>query len=284
MEKLQEIFSTRELALIIWGVIIVIFLLIKVKLGDSFTRLIGAFFASKLSAGYLIMILYSICFLYFLNFFGLWDFTLLKDSILWFITFAIVTFFKIDKAYNNNFFIELLNEIFKLTLFLEFVSNLYTFNFWIEFLIFPILLIISLLKSFSELDIKNEITTKFLSNIIAITGLTYFALSVYKSFQDYHNFFSVHNMNSLILPVVLSTLSIPLFYFFALYNTYEQLFLRLPIMNSDPKVQKKLKLQIFYKAKFNLIKVNYLREKLIDFDVNNISDIQEKLDRITSFQ
>ncbi len=280
MEKLQEIFSTRELALIIWTVIIVIFILIKVKIGDSFTRLIRAFFASKLSIAYLIMILYSIGILSLLKYFGLWDFTLIKDSILWFITFAIVTFFKIDKAYNNNFFLEILNETFKLTLFLEFVSNLYTFNFWIEFLIFPFLLVISLLKSFSELDSKNEITTKFLSNIISIIGLTYFILSFYKSFQDYHNFFSVHNMNSLILPALLSTLSIPLFYFLALYNTYEQLFLRLPIMNSDLKVQKKLKQQIFYKAKFNLIKVNTLREKLIDFDVNNITDIQKKLDAI----
>lgn len=137
MEKLQEIFSTRELALIIWTVIIVIFILIKVKIGDSFTRLIRAFFASKLSIAYLIMILYSIGILSLLKYFGLWDFTLIKDSILWFITFAIVTFFKIDKAYNNNFFLEILNETFKLTLFLEFVSNLYTFNFWIEFLIFP---------------------------------------------------------------------------------------------------------------------------------------------------
>jgi len=280
MEKLQEIFSTRELALIIWTVIIIIFILIKVKFDDSLTRLIRAFFASKLSIAYLIMILYSISILSLLKYFGLWDFTLIKDSILWFITFAIVTFFKIDKAYNNNFFIEILNETFKLTLFLEFVSNLYTFNFWIEFLIFPFLLVISLLKSFSELDSKNEITTKFLSNIISIIGLTYFILSVYKSFQDYHNFFSVHNMNSLILPALLSTLSIPLFYFLALYNTYEQLFLRLPIMNSDLKIQKKLKLQIFYKAKFNLIKVNTLREKLIDFDVNNITDIQKKLDAI----
>jgi len=280
MEKLQEIFSTRELALIIWTVIIIIFILIKVKFGKSLTRLIRSFFASKLSIAYLIMLFYSICILYLLKFFGLWDFTLIKDSILWFITFAIVTFFKIDKASNNNFFIEILNETFKLTLFLEFISNLYTFNFWIEFLIFPFILIISLLKSFSEIDSKNETTTKFLSNIISIIGLTYFALSIYKSFQDYHNFFSVHNMNSLILPLILSTLSIPLFYSLALYNNYEQLFLRLPIMNSDPKVQKKLKFQIFYKAKFNLIKVNILREKLIDFDVNNISDIREKLDSI----
>lgn len=280
MEKLQEIFSTRELALIVWTVIIVIFCLLKFCLNKSFINLIRAFFASKLSIAYSIMILYTICILYFLKFFDLWDFSLTKDTFLWFFTFAIVTFFKINKASNNDFFVKIINETFKLTLFLEFLSNFYTFSFWIEFFIFPFVLLLTLLKSVSELDNKNRTLTNLLSNIITIIGFFYFVFAIYKTFQDYQKFFSVHNLNSLILPAILSFLSIPLFYILALYNTYEQLFLRLPIMNSDLKIQKKLKLQIFLKARFNLIKVNTLREKLIDFDVNNITDIQKKLDTI----
>ncbi|WP_123955373.1 hypothetical protein [Flavobacterium cheongpyeongense] len=280
MEKLQEIFSNRELALIFWIVPIIIFCLIKFSLGRSFINLIRVFFASKLTIVYFIMILYTICILSFLKLFGLWDYTLTKDAFIWFFTFGIVTFFKINKESSNDFLIEILNETFKLTLFLEFLSNFYNFSFWIEFLIFPFILIITLLKSVSELDNKNKILTNLLSNIITIVGSIYFVFALYKTFQDYQNFLSVHNLNSLILPVVLSFLSIPLFYFLALYNTYEQLFLRLPIMNSDLEIQKKLKLQIFYKAKFNLIKVNTLREKLINFDVNNVSDIREKLNTI----
>lgn len=281
MEKLHEIFSTRELSLIIWSTIIVIFFCFKIGISKSLKNLIYSFFAPKLTTIYIIMILYTLCTLLVLNYFHLWDFTLLKDSVFWFITFAIVTFFKIDKASNNDFFIKIINETFKLTLFLEFLSNFYNFNFWIELLIFPFILLVSLLKSFSELDSKNKVTTKFLSNIILIVGLIYFVFAIYKTFQDYHTFFSVHNLNSLILPVLLSFLSIPLFYFLALYNTYEQLFLRLPIMNSDPQIQNRLKRQIFNKAKFSLVKVNVLRDKLINFDVNNITDIREKLNSIT---
>lgn len=277
MEKLNEIFSARELSLIIWSTIIVVFFCFKMSIAKPFRNVIFSFFAPKLATIYLIMLLYTFCILFVLNYFSLWDFTLLKDSILWFITFAIVTFFKIDKASNNDFFIKILNETFKLTLFLEFLSNFYTFNFLIELLIFPFILIISLLKSFSELDDKNKMTTKFLSNIITIIGIIYFAFAIYKTIQEYHIFFSVHNLNSLILPVLLSLMSIPLFYLLAIYNSYEQLFLRLRIMNSDPKIQKKLKMQILYNGKFNLIRINTLRERLINFDVNNITDIQEKL-------
>lgn len=280
MEKLQEIFSNRELALIVWTVPILIFCFLKFSFNKSFINLIRAFFASKLSIAYFIMILYTICILHFLKSFDLWDFTLTKDAFLWFFTFAIVTFFKINKASGNNFFIQILNETFKLTLFLEFLSNFYTFNFWIEFFIFPFILIITLLKSASELDNKNTIFTNFLSNLITIIGLIYFVFALYKTFQDYQNFFSIHNLNSLILPVILSFLSIPLFYFLALYNTYEQLFLRLRIMNSDPQIQNRLKRQIFSKAKFSLVKVNILRDKLINFDVNNVTDIREKLNSI----
>lgn len=280
MEKLHEIFSTRELSLIIWSIIIIIFFCFKIGISKSLKNLIYSFFAPKLTTIYIIMVLYTLCTLFVLNYFHLWNFTLLKDSVFWFITFAIVTFFKIDKASNNDFFIKIINETFKLTLFLEFLSNFYNFNFWIELLIFPFILLVSLLKSFSELDNKNKVTTKLLSNIIVIVGLIYFLFAIYKTFQDYHVFFSVHNLNSLIVPVLLSFLSIPLFYFLALYNTYEQLFLRLPIMNSDPQIKNRLKRQIFNKAKFSLVKVNILRDKLINFDVNNITDIREKLNSI----
>ncbi|KFF05834.1 hypothetical protein [Flavobacterium reichenbachii] len=280
MKQLQEIFSNRELALIIWTAIIGMFFAFKISFGKSFINLVRSFFAPKLTIVYLIMLLYTITILLILKYFDLWDFTLLKDSILWFTTFAIVTFFKIDKASNNGFFLKILNENFKLTLFLEFLSNFYSFNFWIEFFIFPFILIITLLKSVSELDSKNKMLTNLLSNIIAIIGLLYFVFAIYKTFHDYQNFFSVHNLNSLILPVLLSFVSIPLFYFLALYNTYEQLFLRLPIMNSDSKIQKKLKFQIFYKANLNLAKVNLLRDKLTNFDVKNVTDIQDKLNSI----
>jgi hypothetical protein len=280
MEKLQEIFSNRELALLIWATFIIIFLLLKFSFGKSFVDVIRAFFAPKLSVAYFIMIIYTIIILYFLKIFGLWDFTLTKDVFLWFFTFAIVTFLKLNKASSNNFFIEILNETFKLTLILEFLSNFYTFSFWIEFFIFPFVLIITLLKTFSELDDKNNILTNFLSNIITIIGLFYFGFAIYKTFQDYQNFFSVHNLNSLILPVILSFLSIPLFYFLALYNTYEQLFLRLRIMNSDPQIQNKLKRQIIKKANFSLIKVNILRDKLINFDIHNVTDINDELNSI----
>lgn len=280
MERLQEIFSNRELSLIIWTTIIIIFFGFKAILGKSFTNLFLSFFASKLSKIYLIMLMYTICILFFLNFFNLWDFTLIKDTIFWFVTFAIVTLFKIDKAASNDFFVKILNENFKLALFLEFLSNFYTFPFWIELLIFPFVLIITLLKSFSELDNKNKLVTNSLSNIITIIGLIYFVFAIFKTFQDYQNFFSVHNLNSLILPVILSFLSIPLFYFLALYNTYEQLFLRLRIMNSDPQIQNKLKWQIIKKANFSLIKVNILRDKLINFDIHNVTDISDQLNSI----
>jgi membrane protein YdbS with pleckstrin-like domain len=252
MEKLHEIFSTRELALVIWLLLALPFVLLK--FGKSIKMITKAFFAKQLAVIYLVMTISTICIVTILQHFELWNYDLLKDTIFWFFTFAFVILFKILKASNTNFFIEILNDIFKLTLFLEFISNFHTFSLWIELIIFPIILLITPLKAFSETDEKNLQVTKVLSFLQSIMGLIYLSYSVIKTIGDYQNFFSIQNLKALVLTPILSLSIIPLFYLIALYNNYEQLFLRIRIMSNDPKIQRKIKYQIFHKVKLNLIK------------------------------
>ncbi len=278
MEELQKIFSNREIAYIFWTILIILFFLSK-KIGNTFGNVIKSFFASKLSLLYISMLLFTIMEVYVIYKIGFWNSNLIKDTSFWFITFSFLTLFKSIKARNIRDFIPIINDIFKLTIFLEFIINFMSFNLTVEIIMLPLITFIGIAKFLSEKS-ENKHSTTFLSNILSIIGLVYFSFSVFKTINEYSKFTSQENLNTFVLPVFLSFLSLPFFYLVALYNEYEQIFMRVKFMTKDKKNQNKIKRQIFKKAKFNLNRIALLRDKLIDFDLFETNDIKIYLDKI----
>ncbi|MBN8566485.1 MAG: hypothetical protein J0M25_07100, partial [Flavobacteriales bacterium] len=146
-------------------------------------------------------------------------------------------------------------------------------------LMLPLISFIGVIKFLSD---KNEynILSKFLVNSIAIISLIYFSFSIYKTLIDYSKFTSIENLNILVLPVLLSFLSLPFYYLVAVYNEYEQIFMRVKFMTSDKKNQNKIKRQIFRRALLNLNTISFLRDKLINFELFETDDIKIYLDKI----
>ena len=145
----------------------------------------------------------------------------------------------------------------------------------------PIITFIGALNFLSEKDNNKKLST-FLSNTLSIIGLVYFSFSLIQTLRNYSKFTSFENLNLLILPVILSLLIIPFFYIIALYNQYEQMFLRVKFMTKSIPNQNKIKRDIILKAKLNLNTVALLRDKLIDFDMFETNDIKPYLDKIKS--
>jgi hypothetical protein len=278
MDELQKVFSNRELAYIFWTTLIFLFFLSK-KIGNTFGNVIKRFFASKLSLLYISMLLYTIIEVYVIYKIGLWNSSLIKDTFFWFITFSFLTLFKSIKARNFNNFIPIINDIFKLTIFLEFIINFMSFNLTVEIVMLPLITFIGIAKFLSEKSV-NKYSATFLSNILSIIGLVYFLYSVFKTINEFTKFTSQENLNTLVLPAFLSFFSLPFFYLVALYNEYEQIFMRVKFMTEDKKNQNKIKIQVFKKAKFNLNRIALLRDKLIDFDLFETNDIKIYLDKI----
>lgn len=211
----------------------------------------------------------------------LWNLSLIKDTTLWFVTFSFLTLFKSIEAKSFRDFIPIINDIFKLTIFIEFVTNFSSFGLITEIIMLPIITFIVALNFLSEKDNNKKLST-FLSNTLAIIGLVYFSFSLIQTLRNYSKFTSFENLNLFILPVILSLLIIPFFYLITLYNQYEQIFLRVKFMTKSIPNQNKIKRDIILKAKLNLNTVALLRDKLIDFDMFETNDIKPYLDRIKS--
>ncbi|MBD0724181.1 hypothetical protein B6A10_03215 [Flavobacterium sp. L1I52] len=278
MEKIQEIFSNREIALIIWSALFLLFFILK-GIGNSLKGLIKSFFTSQLSIIYLLMVLFTIGIIYILHNINLWNKNLIKDSLIWLVTFAFANLLKAINKRTLNEFLGTVNEIFKLTLFTEFIINFESFGLLTELIMLPLITFIDLAQFLSKTE-NNKSAENFFAKILSLIGIFYLAFSLYKTIKEHAIFFSVENLNSLVLPVILSFLSLPFFYLLTVYSEYEQLFMRVKFMSRDKKNQRKIKWQIFKTAKLNLNMISKLRDKLISFDLYETNDIKIYLKKI----
>jgi hypothetical protein len=269
-----DLFSTREIAFIFWVMAGVAAMMFGKNLRISMLAVVESIFATKIFLVALLLLFYVIVTVWVLWKFGLWETACVKDTVFWLFSFAMVTFFSINKADDNNYFKTLIKDCFKWTVFIEFVVNFYTFSLAIELIMFPILVFVVLIQAFSQTDKKYQPVTKLSTSILALIGTFYFLYALYKTIVEYNTLFAIQNLQALLLPVILTITSLPFFYGLALFMQYETVFIRIRFMTNDMAKKKELRQAIFSVARFNLTRLKVIEKRLNKFDVYNSEDIK----------
>ncbi len=277
MQEVLNVFSARELSLIIWIIIIVTAMTFSAKLRQSMLDVLQSIFATKIGGILLAMIAYVGLIIWGLAALRLFNNSLLKDLVFWFFSFAIVSFFTVNKANSNNYFKEILKDCFKWTLFVEFLVNFYTFSFITELILFPLLGFIILLHAYAKTDRKQEPVSKLLNSVLVIIGWGYFLYVLYKTVTDYQALLHYSTLYSFVFPIVLTISLLPFLYLLAVYMSYEMLFLRLRWKAYGEEKTKKLKWAVIKIAKFNLTKINLIDKGLDKSGLYEADDIEAYL-------
>lgn len=153
---------------------------------------------------------------------------MLKDTCVWGLFSALSLFFNIYKARDFSFFKNVLKDSAKLIVIVEFIINLYIFPFAIELILLPLIIALTMMQTYSEIEGKrnkeHKKTTSCLNKLMSIIGIV---VIVYSSIMaiKYGNLFSADNLKIFFLPIVLTILSIPYFYILALCLEYESVFI-----------------------------------------------------------
>jgi len=267
-DKMFNIFSNRELAVLVWIIILLIVFLFKIRIWKNIQNLIGSFFNRKILIPFIILIFYVVIITLILYNIKIWDSSLLKDTLFWFASSAFVIFINIYKADDSNFFKNLLKDNLKLILILEYLSNLYTFSFILEFIFVPSLFILNTSLIFSDYQAKKNTEfarfSKLLSNLLTIGGVFIILFVLYQSIINYEELFSISNLKAFLLPVIYLALCLPFFYIIAIYMQYEIIFSLIGHMlkNKSEKSVLKIKLNILYSANINLSRIKKIRNKI----------------------
>ncbi|WP_316818693.1 hypothetical protein [Pedobacter nyackensis] len=220
-----ELFNTRELSLIFWCSILLIWLISSENMRASLASVVMAFFCRQFVYVYFIALIYIGCCIVFLNKMGIWDKTLVKDTIMWTIFVAWPLMFKASKITSFQEFIkEIIKPLIAFSILFEYIFGLYTFRWWIEFLTVPLMVMIGGMIAVSERNPEYQKVHKLLNGTVTFLGLTSLIFICIHLFQYYEQYTNRLVLMQFLMPLFLSLLFLPLLYGLAMYVHYESTF------------------------------------------------------------
>lgn len=282
MGVIQEFFNNREIAIGIW-VIIGLAVILPTKPARQFIKTaIPILFCKKFVIFYIVFLSFLGLVLFALNWAGLWDLTLLKDTVFWVLFVELPLFAKaIEKADGGRFFSKLIRENVAIVVAIEFFVGFWTFSLITEIILIPLTVLISVLQVLAGQDKKHRSAKRFFDGLLVLWGIILLINAIYSLIHAPNQFLSFDTLKSLLLPLVLLVFNLPVVYGLALYNTYEQIFIRIKGSKSE---QKKMKWQVIRFSGINLSKVSAIRKSLPNTIVccRTSNDLQINLKKLAS--
>ncbi len=267
ISEILKSISNREKALLIWLTLLLIVILfnkgIRQSLWEEITLLFAKeIFAKEILFPILALTLNTAFFVFLLYKLNLWDFSLLKDTIFWFVGLGFITLINVNKANDINYFKNFVLDTLKWTIIVEFIINFISFNLWIELIILPIMTMAGRIQVLAERNIKHQAVKKLMEYFIAYFSLFVFCCSLYLTIKQHENFLSIQTLKTFILPMVLSLTLLPFIYLFNLLVKYQSLWKVLKSNIRDKKLRAKVKKRILWIANFNINKVVSITENI----------------------
>lgn len=271
MKEILQVLSSRETSILIWSLIIFSILIFIAR--KEFLNVLKALFHYKIILPLICFGIYCsliVLILYKVNF---WNLNLMKDTVIWFFSAGLIVFFNANKIHNTNYFTQILKDNLKVIIFLEFVLNFYTFSLITELILIPFITFITIMYEYSKYTMlkkpEHAKVNKFLKSILSLFGIILLISAIGRLITEFKNLFTIDNVKSIYLPIILTIFSFPFYYFLALSMIYEEFFIRINFMFKDQKLKKELKKQILINANFNLNKLSNIQKNLIKSEIYN---------------
>ncbi|TSA24392.1 hypothetical protein D4R71_07135 [bacterium] len=255
-----DILNNRELALTIWIIVFIIFSLLWLKMEEvrkSFKRLLKAFFVKKIISSLVLMVIYIVIVVIVLYKLNLWEFHQLKNTIFWSVSIGAMNLLRISAVKKDpQFFKNSILDNLKLIAFIQLITGYYTFNLFVELLLVPFILILSLTSIIAKRERKLQGLGKFIDKIMALFGLILILYSTYMLIAHLSEFTTKQTMCDFYTPPLLTLLYFPFIYIMIIFITYEEVFIRMQFFIKNVKLRRYAKLCLIFNFK--------LRIKLID--------------------
>lgn len=220
-----DIFSNRELAVGAWVAVFVTWTLCRRELRASLGGVVRSALAWKLSVPALLLGAYTSLVCYALWRVGIWEVTLLKDTIVWFVVSGLAMAYSFERSSERGWLRSAIASQVGIVVFIEYLATGYTFSLPAELALQPVLVAVGLLHAVSETDNKYRPVTKLTGALLSLAGLLVLGNAAYQASQALG--FSASTVRSIALPVALAAAFLPAAYSLHLAVAYESLFVRL---------------------------------------------------------
>ena len=278
LDYVNKTFNNREIALISYLLIFIIWALTQKKIRKSFMPVVKAIMAWKILASIFALVIYVALVVYGLFKIGLWDKSLIKDSIYWTLGVGLVIMMSFDKALKEeHYFKNLVKENFKVLLIIEFIVGLYVFGIITEFILMPFVILFSMLLGYTEIYKEHEQVRKLINGLFGILGTVYLIYSGYHIYSDFNGFATTGNLKIFLFPILMSILFLPFAYTYALLVHFESLFVRLGFFLKDKKLRRFAKWRILLSVNFSILRLKRMTPGMLFIDCTTKNDIKEEI-------
>lgn len=226
----MDIFSNREVAAIIWMIIVIGFVMFAPGLKDvrvAFKGVIAAFFVWKLQSVTILMLAYISVIIYCFSEIGIWDVDQLKNTILWALSVAAMSVFQVESIKNDkDFFKHSVSDNLKLIAILEFIVGVYSFSLLAELVILPIVTLVILIGAVAARDPKHASVKKLTDIILTSFGVVVIVCTMYMLFTNPEEIAKEQAIYDFSIPPLLTLCFVPFIFALMVYTTYETVLVR----------------------------------------------------------
>lgn len=283
-QDIIEILNPREWAFLIWIVIVISFLLFKGLLTNFIKKVIKNIFSKAMIIVFLLMNFYIIYVICILNQIKLWECYQLKTTIIWYLTFSLISIFKVISIKDESEYFQqavlkyLKNSVldsFKLVGIIAFLSVGYT-NIVIELFLMPIFFILGLMLAMSQRD-GDKRMEKLIKTILSILVALIIIFTLYMAFLDFEKLIEKELIYNFFTPSLLTLTYIPFLFFIFIYTTYENVFIRVNVFINKRffRFYAKLLITLIFNIRITLLE--RWATSLVGINIQSISDINKSV-------
>lgn len=242
---MDDLFNNREIAVGLWLIALILFAASKKVVRQSFVDVLKHALMPKILIPLVLSFLPTTLIVVVLTHFGLWDLSVLKETIYWVIGTGLVMFGRFANVKGvKELYITTTKDVLALVVVLEFLIWFYVFPLCVELLFVPFATLLVLLTTMAK-HMKTdgiELTRKVLNGLQVFVGLVVLLFVILALIQDPRPLFTYQNLELFLLPIALSFAYTPSVYLLALYSKYELVFNRIKhfttLSKQDNKVVK----------------------------------------------
>lgn len=281
----MDVFNNRELATGIWLTILAGWCFTQPTIRSSLRDIIKAFLVRTILIPFVLMTLYIVIVVFLLDKVGLWELHQLKNTVVWYISTATVSFFKINSiSEDSHYYKNTVKDNLKLLVVLQFLISFYTFNLLIELIIVPLIVFLGAMLVIAQSNEEYQIVKRFINNLFIFFGASLIAYTIYKLVTDFGDFVKIQTLYDFAVPTLLTFLFLPFIYFIILFINYENVFVRLKLFVNNPSLLLYIRFKtiVIFNVNVELMKrwVNVLASQ----EVESKDEIKASIDKIFRMQ
>lgn len=272
----MDLLSNREWAILTW--LTALFLYVRYAprmkpVRESTLGVIKRFFVWQIQSVLILALFYVSIVVYFLHESNLWHVGQLKNTVIWFSAVAFLSLFEIENYKKDSGLLKnaVLDNI-KLVALIEFLIGYYVLSFWAELILFPTLVLTTLIHAYSQTDKRYKRIEKLFGAFLAIFCFLLIIYALYQLTANLLDFAKPETAEDFLLPPLLTFTYLPFIFFLVVYTTYENIFLRLRFSVEDKWVRRFTK--IYAVIVFNL-RIKELERWIWMLQVRDIKTIRD---------